>query len=104
MGLTVTNKKTIYIEDNAQYIKDCLVHEVGHYWDRASGMKSYNLAFQTAFRTEKNDFLKYSQTHKNNISNVKEYFAEVFERTILDPQGCKEAAPKSYQFVVNTYK
>ena len=101
-GVTLYDEKIIYIEDRKNAVKLGTVHEIGHAIDEMLNTISYSQEFEELYNLEKNNFIE-----KNNINtdyarqNDSEYFAELFQQTILYPDSCKVNSPKSYEYMNN---
>ena len=98
IGIHDAKKNIIYISNSEYAIDNALIHEFGHVLDSISGWKSMENYFKEIFEKEKESFEVYS-VDNHYKKNEREFFAEVFQQYILDPDSCKESAPMSYSFV-----
>ena len=98
VGLTVSEDKTIYILATQNAIKSATIHEIGHFVDIQRDVPSSSEEFLADFNNEKNTFEVYSYDGHYKRNHF-EFFAEVFQESILNPDRCKRTAPKTYEFV-----
>lgn len=98
IGIHDATKNVIYISNSEYAIDNALIHEFGHVLDNMSGWKSMDEYFYQIFEKEKDTFDVYS-VDNHYKKNEREFFAEVFQQYILDPESCKSSAPMSYDFV-----
>ncbi len=101
MGCTVYGDKTIYIEDRNSAIKSSIIHETGHMIDCLYGWASSSAEFIDCYNSEKDSFVEVGKQDNNSTSSTSEFFAEVWNQSILYPESCKESAPRSYEYVMN---
>lgn len=100
MGVTVYEEKTIYLENRKNAVTNATVHEVGHLFDGALGYVSNYSDFMEVYNAEKDIFVEYGTTSKYASTNPVEYFAELFQQTILHPESCAKNSPMSYNYMV----
>lgn len=98
IGLTTSYDKAIYISAKRNDIYNSLLHEFGHYVDYRNMKSSNSPEFIDIYNKEKNKFAVESKDGHYK-SNQQEFFAEVFQETILHPERCKKTAPRAYKFV-----
>ena len=99
MGCTVYADKTIYLEDRASAITSFIIHETGHILDYLLGWASSSQEFTEYYNSEKDSFVEVGKQDDNSTSSTMEYFAEVWNQSILYPESCKSSAPNSYAYV-----
>lgn len=98
IGLHDARKNIIFMSNSKYAIDNALIHEFGHVLDSLSKWDSMNQYFVKVFQEEKDSFeVKSLDDHYK--SNEREFFAEVFQESILSPDTCKSSAPKAFDFV-----
>ena len=86
---------------NSEYAIDyALVHEFGHVLDSLTGWDSMKADFKNIFNKEKDTLDVYS-IDEHYKSNEREFFAEVFQEYIINPDSCESSAPEAFQFIKN---
>ncbi|EOU1990355.1 hypothetical protein [Clostridium perfringens] len=103
VGLTMSEAKTIYILASKNAIKSSTLHEMGHFVDIQMDVPSNSEEFLEDFNNEKDTFEVYSFDGHYKRNHF-EFFAEVFQESILNPNRCKKSANKTYDFVKNQVK
>ena len=98
-GLTDSRVKTIYIHEKVHHIRNALLHEFGHYFDLRVGIASDEDGFMSCYEKEKDVFVRPWKSDTHAMSNTAEYFAESFQRFILEPETCKETQPLTYEYI-----
>lgn len=99
-ALTVPYEKMVYI-DNRSGSASAVAHEVAHAAAYASESIVYCDTFQTIYAEEVSAFASTFHTHANNYSTIWEYFAEAYEKCILNESSIQAACPKTYEYVMN---
>ena len=100
-GLFEPNEKIIYISARESAINGATLHEFGHFIDvELLGFNSQKSDFVNIFNLEKDSFQVDSADGWYKTTSA-EYFAEVFQETILNPSRCQSSAPRSYEFVMS---
>lgn len=103
IGLHDARKNIIFMSNSKYAIDNALIHEFGHVLDSLSGWDSMNEYFLKVFEKEKDSFdVESSDGHYK--SNEREFFAEVFQESILNPDTCKSSAPEAFNFVNSKIK
>lgn len=103
-GRTRTSRweKRIWLLSSMEAMEDTLFHEAGHAWDQSRATET------GTFFSEEGDFLEAFiserpsypfQTHKANISNAQEYFAETFKELQKNPEAVKKFLPETYAVI-----
>ena len=100
IGIHDARKNIVYISNSKYAIDNALIHEFGHVLDSLTDWSSMKGAFSDIFYTEKDTFEVYS-VDNHYKTNEREFFAEVFQQFILEPDSCKSSAPQSYDFIKN---
>lgn len=100
LGLHDNRKNIVYISDTEYAIDYSLVHEFGHVLDSKTDWSSMKDEFLNIFSEEK-EMLEVYSIDNHYKSNEREFFAEVFQEYIINPEKCKETAPKAFEFVKN---
>lgn len=100
IGIHDARKNIVYISDSEYAIDNALIHEFGHVLDSLTNWGSMKETFSDIFYTEKDTFEVYS-VDNHYKTNEREFFAEVFQQFILEPDSCKSSAPQSYNFIKN---
>lgn len=98
IGIHDANKNIIYISNSEYAIDNALIHEFGHVLDYFTNWSSMGDSFSNIFIEEKDLFEVYS-VDNHYKKNQREFFAEVFQQSILESDSCKSSAPKAYNFV-----
>lgn len=98
IGLHDARKNIVFISNSKYAIDNALIHEFGHVLDSISGWDSMNEYFLNVFNQEKDSF-KVKSVDNHYKLNEREFFAEVFQEYILNPDTCKSSAPKAFEFV-----
>jgi len=88
----------IWVHCSAQAIEGALLHEFGHYLDRARGCVSDSDDFMSVFETEKNRFLEIEK-NEYHISSTGEFFAECFELYLNNPRRLRKQCPQAFVFM-----
>lgn len=95
-GVTVYDTKTCYIEDREKCMSEAVIHECGHVFDSLLCYITMDSEFLDIYYEEKDLFGEaYAAT------NPSEYFAESFQRFILDPEKSQKNTPNTYQFMMD---
>lgn len=92
------DEKKIYIWED--YEERCMYHEIGHAFDLYYDEFSDTKEFTNIFEEEKNS--AHMNLFKNRdyyIRDTMEYFAESFEKYIIEPATLQTYAPKTYAFI-----
>lgn len=100
IGMHDARKNIVYISNSEYAIDNALIHEFGHVLDSLTDWSSMKGTFSDIFYTEKDTFEVYS-VDNHYKTNEREFFAEVFQQFILEPDSCKSSAPQSYEFIKN---
>ena len=104
-GVTIYDKKTIYIEARSSAIKTSLIHEVGHALDSTKGFISNKRSFKVVYKNEQDTFIEVGNEESDyGISSGSEYFAETFNQFVLYPEQQKTNTPKTYEYMENLVK
>lgn len=103
IGLHDARKNIIFMSNSKYAIDNALIHEFGHVLDSLSGWDSMNEYFLNVFNKEKDSFVVES-LDGHYKSNEREFFAEVFQESILNPDSCISSAPKAFDFVNSKIK
>lgn len=98
VGLHDNKKNIVYISNSEYAIDYSLVHEFGHVLDSATNWSSMNDDFKNIFSKEKETLDVYS-VDNHYKTNEREFFAEVFQEYIINPEKCKQTAPKAFEFI-----
>ncbi len=103
-GITDYDNKTIFIENRKNAIKTSTVHEVGHAVDELLNTHSNSKIFNEIYLEEYKNFnengVNVEYAKKDNV----EYFAELFQQTILHPENCKKTTPLSFTYMNDLIK
>lgn len=99
-ALTVPYEKMVYI-DNRSGSASAVAHEVAHTAAYANESIVYCDAFQAIYGEELAAFASTFDTHANNYSTIWEYFAEAYEKCILNESSIQAACPKTYEYVMS---
>lgn len=102
-GLYNSSKKIVYISNNVSDIDGSLIHEFGHVLDSLTGWGSMQEEFKSIYAKEKDTFKVYSHD-EHYKSNEREFFAEVFQESILNPKTCEASAKGAFDFVGDKIK
>ena len=100
VGLHDANKNVVYMSNSEYAIDYALVHEFGHVLDSLTGWDSMKADFKNIFNKEKDTLDVYS-IDEHYKSNEREFFAEVFQEYIINPDSCESSAPEAFQFIKN---
>lgn len=98
IGLHDARKNIVFISNSKYAIDNALIHEFGHVLDSLSNWDSMNKHFLNIFNEEKDSF-KVKSVDNHYKLNEREFFAEVFQEYILNPDICKSSAPKAFEFI-----
>lgn len=98
IGLHDARKNIIFMSNSEYAIDNALIHEFGHVLDSLSKWDSMNEYFLKVFQKEKDSF-EVESLDNHYKSNEREFFAEVFQESILNPDTCKTSAPQAFDFV-----
>ena len=101
-GATIYESKTIVLANNATYIQNSLIHEIGHYVDFCRG---YFLSDTPTFESIYNLEVEYFKSRIVNSSCVRdqqEFFAEEFFYIYKDSSKCTEQAYNYISNVINS--
>lgn len=100
VGLHDATKNIVYISNSEYAIDYALIHEFGHVLDSLTDWDSMKDDFKNIFNIEK-DTLEVYSIDGHYKSNEREFFAEVFQEYIINPETCKNSAPKAFKFIEN---
>lgn len=103
IGLHDATKNIIFMSNSKYAIDNALIHEFGHVLDSLFGWDSMNEYFLKVFEEEKDSF-EVESLDGHYKSNEREFFAEIFQESILNPDTCKLSAPKAFSFVNSKIK
>lgn len=101
-AVTEKEKKTIWMAQNDEAIRQSAVHELGHYVDMSLDWAHEKDDFIAIFRSEKYAFNGSAQSSSSPV----EFFAEAFQETILHPESVQQNAPQTYAYmtsVINSF-
>ena len=101
LGYTDIKNRKIYL-DNRKKADTTILHEFAHGLDFEHGFAlSKSEEFAVIFEAERDIFISFHSTHKNNTSTQLEYFAEAFAKCITDPQSMMDNCPATYTYIIN---
>lgn len=103
IGLHDANKNIVYMSNSEYAIDNALIHEFGHVLDSLTGWGSMEEEFKAIYTTEKDTFEVYSKDGHYK-TNEREFFAEVFQESILNPKTCEASAKGAFDFVGDKIK
>lgn len=92
-----TRNLTVLVTNN-KYIRNALIHEVGHFYDYSLGRPSNKALFKEIFNEEKG-YRPFVNGTSHSYSTQSEYFAEAFEDYIRYPNSLKSRAPRTYEYI-----
>lgn len=98
IGIHDARKNIIFISNSKYAIDNALIHEFGHVLDSLSNWDSMEKYFLNVFEKEKDSF-KVKSVDNHYKLNEREFFAEVFQEYILNPDTCESSAPQAFEFV-----
>lgn len=87
-------KKKILLARNNSAIEKTVLHEFGHYIDYKLFFKSNSDEWKLIYNIEKSKVREYAQ------SSPQEFFAEIFEKTMVNPEETKLNTPKAYKYML----
>lgn len=98
VGIHDSIKNIIYISNSKYAIDYALIHEFGHVLDNLTGWSSMEDDFVNIFNKEKETF-NVDSVDEHYKENEREFFAEVFQEYIINPEKCKKSAPYAFDFI-----
>lgn len=97
IGLSVYDQKIIYISNKRI---DTVIHETWHAVDSILGFPSKHKSSMKIYKEEKEAFLNaFPSVIDENSSTSMEYFAEAFQRYVMEKQTLRESCPKTYKYI-----
>lgn len=101
-GVTFYKRKIVYIGNYVESPGYALLHEMGHYLDYSYGYISDSKEFQKIYKEEAKNHHSSSGDWVTGYAteSPREYFADVFDLAIKDPETCKKNTPKTYGFIM----
>ena len=97
LGLCDYQNKIIYVSEDRM---ETVIHEVYHAVDSILGFPSKNN--ESIYNTEHDTFLKqFPLVSEDNTDNVMEYFAEAFQRYIINGSQLKKSCPETYDYLTS---
>ena len=100
IGLHDANKNVVYVSNTKYAIDFALIHEFGHVLDSLTNWNSMKDEFKDIYNTEK-DTLEVYSIDGHYKTNEREFFAEIFQESIINSDSCKKTAPRAFEFVTN---
>lgn len=99
-GITLYDEKRIYITDGTYYIRRVTLHEVGHAFAYESGKMDLTKEFKEIYNEEKDNFVDCTSIGDGHeTSDVREYFASVFQNMFLDYEETYNSVPETVNYI-----
>lgn len=95
MGVTITAKNEIYIQNRKKSIQNSIVHEFGHFLDCINDFPSLNEEFSEIYNEEASTF-KSRISNSSCVRDEMEFFAHTFYYLIKDSSKC---TPRAAEYV-----
>ena len=97
IGLTVYDNRIIYLPENRI---DSLIHETWHAVDSIQDFPSKNASSVSIYEEERDSFVEmFPECAEANVSSSEEYFAESFQKYVLNKEALKLSCPKTYNYI-----
>lgn len=99
IGLTVYDNHIIYLPEDRI---DSLVHETWHAVDYIQGFPSKEADSIEIYNAERELFQEaFPECAEANVSSPAEFFAESFQKYVLNNEALKVSCPKTYDYIKN---
>ena len=97
-SITLTN---MYLNDD---LDDTIYHELGHFLSFVAGNVDTTENFKKIYNDEKSSFSRTWRMSSYATSKPSEYFAESYQKYVLEPSKLKAAAPKTYAAIQDSLR